>query len=141
MSESDFWRSIRPKLSPYGRFKRIEDRAAAGTPDVYYCIRGAAGWIELKFIPKAPTRPTTCLRIEHLTLDQVTWLLDETNAGGRAWLLMQIEREYFLTDAAVANQIYHHQLTMDNLRIAAAVCAHGAFPTTEVLKCLIKTSI
>jgi len=139
MTESTFWSSARKHLAPYGRFVRIEDRTgASGVPDVYYCIRGKQGWIELKHIDEPPTRITSTLRVKHLTLDQVTWLNDEAKAGGRAWVLLQVGRAYILGNPEIAQGIYHHQLTMLDLKEKASVFQIDKFPTVEIIKCLMQ---
>lgn len=89
------WRSIRPKLAPYGRLARIESSIELGVPDVYYRLLGVAGWLELKFRASWPTRggPVT---LKTLTIEQVRWLQAERKADGLAWILAQVAGEYLV---------------------------------------------
>lgn len=71
----------------------IENRVGVlGTPDVNY----VEGWIELKWIRSWPVRPDTPVKIDHFTIQQRRWLNRRWNAGGNAWLLLQVQREWLL---------------------------------------------
>lgn len=138
MSERNTWRLVRDRLAPFGRLTRIENRCDRGTPDTVYTLRyGAAaaartGWIEFKTLDHWPARPETAVRIEHLTLEQVTFLEEETRAGGRAWLLVQVEDEYLLLGSVAARAIYDGKMTRDKMMVAARV--HGVgFPVRRML--------
>ena len=137
MTESSLWSTARRHFAPYGRLKRIENRADNGTPDVYYSFPGGRrGWIELKHLDRWPARPGTPIRIDHLTLDQVLWLEEEARMGGRAFLLLQVDRTYILLQAWHARLIYEGEMTQDKLRKMALVCEDGAFPALEIIQFL-----
>lgn len=143
MSEARYWSDhVRPALAPFGRLVRVENAADLGTPDVAYCLRtapgapAAAGWIELKHLPAAPTRAATPLRIPHLTVDQVRWGEEWTAAGGRCWFLLRAGTEHFLTQPPWPRAIYRGEVTAAALADVAAVYAVGRFPAGRVLKAL-----
>lgn len=107
MSEKSLWNYTRTGLSQAipsheRRITRVENAAGQGTPDVTYCIRGKAGWLELKFLEKFPHRKDTVVRCEHFTTEQRTFMHDESMAGGRAFLWVQVGSEYFLFDGLEA---------------------------------------
>lgn len=71
----------------------VENRVGVlGTPDVNYI----EGWIELKWRRTWPKRPETIVTIDHFTLEQRRWLNKRFMAGGNAWLLLQVQREWLL---------------------------------------------
>lgn len=64
----------------------IENVAGVGTPDINY----NGGWIELKYLPKWPARPTTPVRVRKFKPAQRDFLRDRCRAGGRAYLLLRV---------------------------------------------------
>lgn len=140
MSEGDLWRLMRSRLAPFGRLTRIENRCDKGTPDVAYTLcygkvgeaPTRSGWIENKFLPRWPARESTPVRIDKLTLDQVTWLEDEARANGRAWCMLQVEDDYFLLDPRAVRRLYSGELTKAALFEVATVAGVG-FPFRRVL--------
>lgn len=136
MSEANLWSYVRRNLGPYGRLKRIENRLDKGTPDVAYTFKRASGWIELKHVPLAPARASTALKIPHLTLEQVQWLNDEHNAGGRAWCLLQVERRYFLLNPSVTTTLFEIGMTDGMLPALATLHWTTPFPTAALHRAL-----
>lgn len=96
MSESALRALFKRKLSPYARVVRMESAISAGVPDEYVCARGMSAWVELKHMDAWPVRVSTPVRCPRLRLEQVAWLEEEDAAGGRAFLLLQVGREYLL---------------------------------------------
>lgn len=76
----------------------IENGVGAGTPDVNFIH----GWIELKSIPRWPSRQRTIVPIPHFHRGQRMWLAQRWNAGGGAWLLLKVGREWLLFNAPEA---------------------------------------
>lgn len=72
----------------------VENACLPGTPDVAY----ADGWIELKQIDERPKLSRTAIKVDHFTKRQRIFLEDHWEAGGNAFLLIQVERTYFLFD-------------------------------------------
>ncbi len=69
---------------------RIENSIGASLPDVEGCLDGHQFWVELK-VAKRPVRPTTPVRTqEPVKQGQIDWLTTRWNAGGNAWLLVQV---------------------------------------------------
>ena len=71
----------------------VENRVGAlGCPDVNYI----EGWIELKWRRAWPKGEDTKVSLDHFTLVQRRWLNKRYTAGGNAWLLLQVQREWLL---------------------------------------------
>ncbi len=71
----------------------VENRVGVfGCPDVNYI----EGWIELKWRRAWPKGETTPVTLDHLTRAQRRWLNKRFMAGGNAWLLLQVQREWLL---------------------------------------------
>lgn len=70
----------------------IENPVHPGTPDLNY----VEGFVELKVAEKWPERTTTILRIPHFTPQQRVWLMRRVRAGGRAFLLLRVDGDWFL---------------------------------------------
>ena len=137
-SERALWGTMRRTLAPFGRLVRVESPITPGIPDVYYCLRGVSGWVELKEHDAWPVRPGTPLRLRHLRLDQVVWLEGERAAGGSAFMLLQIGRDYLLLDAPVVRGVFRRELTRAAVTAAAVVYAQGRFPTAPLLRALTR---
>lgn len=104
MSESATRKAF--KLMMYGRHPvNIENLltgdAELGTPDVAY----SHGFVELKNLDGFPVRASTVVRIPHYTDNQRDWLLAHHRAGGLAWLVIQVEQEWFVFDAERAQEV------------------------------------
>ena|SRR5690242_450404 len=99
MNESGFWDKVRDAINahPRGIARKLTDMFVAGTPDARYCVEGHAGLLELKYVPKWPTRIDT-VKIE-LTENQRTELLLWIEKGrGTAYVLLGVEKDWFLLD-------------------------------------------
>lgn len=93
---------------------RVENPCHPGTPDVNY----VGGWIELKQHDKWPAKPETPLRLPHFTPQQKIWLSRRIRKGGRAFVLLQVARDYLLLDGQVASEILG-EATEGELKAAA----------------------
>lgn len=108
MRESGLWKTMRRNLPDVpGAFHmvRIEDSAGVGTPDVNLCCRGVEAWVELKHRDEYPAREGTPITLPHFTQQQKDWLRARGEAGGGAWLVVQVERDYYLFDWRGAQKI------------------------------------
>lgn len=76
----------------------VENSAYPGTPDVNY----SHGLIELKYLSEWPVRETTPVFIPHFSPQQRLFLRTREQAGGEAWLLLQVRREWLLYDGETA---------------------------------------
>lgn len=88
-SETALWHWVKGHVCP-GFLHRIENSIDEGTPDVYYCIDGDQGWIELKQIKKWPTYENTPVKIKHFTIAQRQWLWMHALHGGRSFLWLRV---------------------------------------------------
>ena len=98
MDESGMWKSIKPalkefSLDPY----RIENSVGAGCPDVNYL----KGWLELKYVKRWPKRGGA-LRLPHFTPLQREWLRRRWEHGGKAFLLLRVDKEWLLFGGKIA---------------------------------------
>lgn len=101
--ERDAWESLRPVLAEAGLDpRRVENVVGPGHPDVNY----AGGDIELKALPSFPVREDTLVRVPEFTGEQAGWLLQRQRSGGRAWLMVRVDRTWFLFNAVAAHQVY-----------------------------------
>jgi len=108
MSETKLNRRVKKLLTgPNRRVVRIETTTENGVPDIYYNLCGATGWIEDKYLRTWPKRVTTVVRLEHYTDQQRRWLFKEGQAGGRAWLLLQVGEDHLLFDWRAAQAVGH----------------------------------
>ena len=111
----------------------VENKAptGAGTPDVNYI----EGWIELKWLRRWPKKADTVVTIPHYTLGQRRWLRDRYNAGGSAWLLLQVQQEWLLFTGRDAHD-YVGNLTRNGLYRVARVRWTRGLKDKELRECL-----
>ena len=77
----------------------VENPARPGTPDVNFI----GGWIECKWLRAWPKRPGTPVKLDHPLLpSQKVWIKRRNRRGGRAWVMLQCGREWFLFKGGVA---------------------------------------
>ena len=78
--------------------QRHEDMASEGIPDLSVGWNKVNAWIELKCVASWPKRPTTTLKLPHLTPQQINWLVQRGRTGGNCFLLIKSnkDREYIL---------------------------------------------
>jgi hypothetical protein len=143
MIESNLWNALRPRLAPFGDLRRIENSVEKGTPDVLYCLRrnplscGISGLVELKTLDSLPERGGP-VRVPKLTDEQVTWAEDWHVAGGRAGLLLRAGNAYVALPPPQMRPLYDGLLTVQALRLGAAVFAVGPMPVAALLKWLTR---
>ncbi len=134
------WDSLRPVLLGLGLdAKRVENVVAPAHPDVDY----THGNIELKALTGWPKRVSTRVRIDCFTGEQAAWLLRRWLAGGNAWLMVRVERAWFLFDGKTAHAVYKGLTRLEWHERAAMVypgSTHsgrtwGSFPAGEGARC------
>ncbi len=137
-TESQLWTFLNPRMAPYGRIVRVENASAcAGTPDIYYNLKGHTGWIEGKHLDDLPTTNKTPIIIPTLTIEQVNWLKDEEDAGGQAFLLLRASRQLMLFAPREAEAIFQRKRTIANGPPRAKFLSTvAAFKPAEFYKCL-----
>lgn len=124
--KNQVWGNIRPKLTPYGRWDRVENPIVPGMPDVNGCVRGAEGWLEAKLGDREGTRPSK------LVLDQVLWIERQWLAGGKAWMLVLYERPKRVW--CMYDDLGVRELWEEKPKPFPVLCAVGEFPTVDFLK-------
>jgi hypothetical protein len=101
MSERNFWSFIRPNLGI--KMHRVENKVAAGMPDIHYVSEAGSGWIELKYIPEFQIKGRTKIGIRKA---QAIWHKNYKNDGGISWILLRVGREkIFLFNGEHAEKI------------------------------------
>lgn len=103
-SEASLWKTVQKNMKSRWEAQRIENPVGPGTPDVYYTMKsnGSMGWIELKHEHKWPKRTSTTLKVDHFTPQQRNWLRRHEKAGAKVFVLIQVEKDYFLIDGTTA---------------------------------------
>lgn len=117
MSESNMWKSLKPLFEDNGLdAHRIENKIELGTPDVNYLH----GWIELKYKSKWPVRGGI-LKVEHFTELQRRWLDRRQKCGGRAFVLLKVNKEWILFEGSTGAKTLGY-LQKDELLKHALIC-------------------
>lgn len=113
----------------------VENLCLPGTPDVN-CMYG---WLELKRIDDWPKRETTTVRCEHFKPEQKIFLQDHCELGGRAYLLLLIDKtqEWLLLRGDVAARILG-RCTQQQLRDNSLAIWRGTQMKDEITACLSK---
>ncbi len=139
MSEKVDYQTLRKHLGKC-HLERIENIVGVGTPDVYYCIDGEMGWIEIKS-PIEPERMTSRLLTKHrhqFGQNQKNWFLSHRNAGGRAFILLCTDKCWMLIDGKDAEMV--NDLSVNHLLEIAVWTANKpfAFPMWSLLRMKLK---
>lgn len=94
---------LQRKLGGRVFMERVENRLIKrDTPDLYLQWVGTSGWAEMKQLPAFPKRPTTPVHLPKWTTGQRYWAMRHATHGGNTWLLLQVDRDLFIVDAARA---------------------------------------
>lgn len=90
-TEANLWqwlRKAKPELGNTLELRRVENVLEQGTPDVEGCLSGGQFWIELK-CTGSNNEGSMKLRFQP---GQIPWLTRRTLAGGRAFVLVQVDK-------------------------------------------------
>lgn len=109
----------------------VENPVWPGTPDVNY----REGWIELKWLARWPARGGEVL-LPHFTRQQQYFLRERWEAGGNAYLMLQVRREWFVFDGLTAANEVGRRSRDDLILLARGYWQNGAPPKTELMSCL-----
>ena len=135
--EAQLWATLRDAMKPHGHFDRIENMVGVGRPDVNYCLRGVTGDIELKHVTTWPRSPDTPLAVPHYTSVQRVWANARLRAGGRVYVLLQVERRYLLLNAWWTRTALGKTATKRDILNADMLLQPGAgFPAEAMERCL-----
>ena len=117
MSESNMWKALKPLFESKGLdAHRIENKIELGTPDVNYLH----GWIELKYKSKWPVRGGI-LTVPHFTELQRRWLDRRQKCGGRAFVLLKVNKEWILFEGSTGAKTLGY-IQKDELLKHALIC-------------------
>lgn len=141
--ENALWKVVADNLSPFGMLRRVENAIDSGEGDVAYVLRrpkdGSApssGWLELKAIDRFPARPSTPLRVDHLTVEQVLFAEAWARAGGKAFMLLRAAPWHLLFDPAGIRGVFEREVTAADAPAVAVAAGTRPFPTGRILRCL-----
>ena len=104
LPEQKLYDWLRRTIGPAAFIERVENRVKRDTPDLYIAeaTRGLRGWVELKVLPAFPRRATTPVRLPHWTSGQRYWANRHSLHGGQCWLVVQVQEEVYVFNAATA---------------------------------------
>ena len=98
MKEAYLWAKVKKGLEKASNnrifLQRHEDKFCPGIPDVSFCYEGVSGWIELKYLPKWPSKNSR--EIKHHTPHQKLWAKRYIESGGNYFLLLQVGNTCYL---------------------------------------------
>lgn len=112
-----------------------EDRYSTGIPDLSYGARDVNGWIELKQVRKWPVKPATPVNLDHFTASQVNWLRKRGKKGGRCFILVRVDTEYFVFSFHEA-RLLRAGMTQEAFREKCIQSWSGKIYPEELLKTL-----
>lgn len=138
MTEQRLWHMVKKGLAHKGgKWMRVENPCLPGTPDVFYCVEGIVGWLELKELETWPVREHTPVTIQHYTKEQRLWIWDYADNNGTVHVLLRIARPktYLLFDSDFS----YHKLgyaTREICEAEAVVCGGPALPCAAIIEAL-----
>jgi len=116
-TEKALWDTLRKGMQGRWVAQRFEDKLSYGIPDVGFVLKegGPYGFIELKRIRAFPKRGATPVRIPHTNhwKIQQAWIERVGGLTNAVFLLLQVDRDYFLFDwnaAQVVGQLCKQDL-------------------------------
>lgn len=133
MSEKAMRHRVVKALRPLDAIS-VENVIYPGTPDVN-CV---GGWIELKQVARWPRFLRALLQIRHFTQEQRIWLRRRWWAGGGAFLLLQVGREWLLFDGETAFEV-GRSMTEEAMREGAIRVWSDGLVDEELIECIMKT--
>lgn len=95
MNEYGFWQLLKAGMRKYWLATRIENSVSVGIPDVTFAMKDFFGWIELKYIPMWPKKPSTVIKLR-LNPHQRAWFVTHGRVCDDIWSLCRIQDDIFL---------------------------------------------
>ena len=109
MSEKNLWTKLRTtiqKMGIGGRWERVENGVGSGMPDVSYCVEGGEGWVELKHGAMPGKDSTRVFKSQRgLDITQINWHLNQHQAGGKSFILIELDGTYFWFKGSEAEKV------------------------------------
>ena len=134
MNESGMWKTLYLHMRGLWHAQRHEDIYSSGIPDVSYAIDGICGWIELKYIKEWPKRPTTIIRVKHLTKQQRLWLRQRGKRCDNVFLFLRVNYDWLLFRHTHVNMI--GSLNKEDLFSIAEFHCGRIFDKEKFMKCI-----
>lgn len=130
-SERQMWETLQPHMKRLGMDPvRVENPALPGTPDVNFI----EGWAELKHADRWPHKGGP-LRLGHPpTPEQKTWLMRRWMAGGSAWLVLRVGKEWFVFRGCDVAEVWREAPTQAEIQERCAFHFPSAAAVAEALK-------
>ena len=111
----------------------VENPVRPGTPDINYI----PGWIECKWMRAWPKNADVApVLMPHFTKQQRIWLKRRVRAGGEAWLMLQVRREWLIFRGDIAAKIVGYA-NKPELIVSAARYWENGLVEKELLSWLI----
>lgn len=105
-NEAAFWGALRKRLEAAGWLAwKIPAELRTGLPDTFIAKDSLAAWVELKYVPAWPVRPTTPVTAA-VTPEQSAHLTALREAGVPAYVLLGVAEWWFLLRAVTPDQRY-----------------------------------
>jgi len=96
MSELNAYRTLKNRVGR-GRWRRLENSAGNGDPDIYVVLDGVTTWLEAK---ELHGRVHGTWKVDNLRPDQEVEIWKLRNVGARVYLLLHRPRHFWLVDAS-----------------------------------------
>lgn len=93
--------------------------------------------MECKWLRSWPKNAETIVAIPHFTLGQRRWLRDRYNAGGAAWLILQVQQEWMIFSGRDAHD-YVGKVTRNGLYRCARMRWTRGLKGQELKECLTR---
>jgi len=135
MSEKQTWQNLKWAIDKVKgiHYQRIEDALTAGIPDLMLCYQGKVIFVELKQRDAFPKRPATPVRIGFKPA-QYLWITKHQKAGGKAVMLSQVGRDYYLHEHCLQH-IRDETLSAKEFRNSAVMHSRT---TMEIVRYLLE---
>lgn len=113
-----------------------EDRYSTGVPDLSFSLRDGKGngWIELKQVEKWG-KEGSLVKPRKFTSEQINWLTKRHRYGGGCFVLVKVEKDYFIFSATMAEEIAKG-MTKNGYFLSAIRCWHGSIFATGLTEAL-----
>lgn len=112
---------MRAGVQPSCFTQRIENGVGDGVPDIWLCSRenGRGAWVELKYRPCPPARPSTPIFTGSygLRAEQVAWIYSRASTGAAIYVLGQCADDVWLMHGRYARDLAG--MTADDLVLTA----------------------
>ena len=134
--ETNLWKSTRPVLVKAGFFvQRIETSTAEGVPDVWVGNANGYAWLENKAVDGFPIQARTRVFGAHgLRKEQITWLLEATRCGLRAFVWAGVGVAHYRKSFLVPSREAERFNLMNRGQLEEYACSIEHLPSKLLLR-------